>query len=58
MSVTFCQLLQEDENNETETGDNKPWGFCSHSCTSLELTPSVYHEQANVDILPSSRCKQ
>ena len=46
---------QDDEGeNDTETA----WGFCSKTCTKLDLSPPTYHEQAEVDILPTKRCLQ
>ena len=27
------------------------WGFCSSSCVEKEITPSSYHEEAEVDVL-------
>jgi len=48
-------IWQEDIN---ENNTVKPWGFCSQTCDLPELTPSIYHEHAFVDILPSQRCKQ
>jgi len=34
------------------------WGFCSSSCVEKEITPSSYHEEAEVDVLSPERCSE
>ena len=38
--------------------DSEPFGFCSSTCSVKELTPSLHHKTAEVDILSSARCKK
>jgi len=32
------------------------WGFCSATCTRKEVSPSVYHEEAGVQVLHQQNC--
>merc|ERR1712142_388587 len=47
------ELFEGETSEETE-----PWGFCSATCSKLDLSPPTYHEHADVDILPSNRCSR
>ncbi len=47
-------MVQEDPAGAGE----EAWGFCDKSCEVTELSPSIYHEQADVDVLSPERCSQ
>jgi hypothetical protein len=43
---------------DTAVPEEDLWGFCSASCAINYTTPSTYHEQASVDVLPPGRCSR